>query len=220
MNFNGMLKSYFETKPSSNSELLSEKYGFTLVELMVVVAIIGVLAAVAVPNYQIFQAKARQAEAKSGLGSIQSAEMAYATDTNTYSACLPVIGYVNNANTRYYSIGFATAATGIGNSCGSAGGQSCILQFPSSASASPTGAACAAATIPNNSGGGPNTNEYYANAKVLATMQADLGTSPQTAITSSAFTAGASGSISSKNATADAWTISDTASLTNVTSGL
>lgn len=43
---------------------ISNSEGFTLVELMIVVAIIGVLAAVAIPNYQKFQAKARQSEAK------------------------------------------------------------------------------------------------------------------------------------------------------------
>lgn len=48
--------------------LLSKK-GFSLIELMIVVAIIGILASVAVPNYQRFTRKAKQAEAKGLLSS-------------------------------------------------------------------------------------------------------------------------------------------------------
>ncbi len=51
--------------------------GFTLVELMVVVAIIGILAAVAGPRIQSFRAKGVQAEAKSNLHSIYLAMIAY-----------------------------------------------------------------------------------------------------------------------------------------------
>jgi type IV pilus assembly protein PilA len=60
------------------------KRGFTLIELMIVVAIIGTLAAIAIPNFLKFQCRAKQSEVKALLGSIRIAEEAYFVEYSIY----------------------------------------------------------------------------------------------------------------------------------------
>ena len=58
--------------------------GFSLLELMVVVAILGILATVAVPRFNIFRARARQSEAKTNLGVIFTLQESFAIEQETY----------------------------------------------------------------------------------------------------------------------------------------
>ena len=63
---------------------IRNRKGFTLVELMIVVAIIGILAAIAIPNFLNFRLKAKTSEAKSNLGAIRSTEVAFYAEWNSY----------------------------------------------------------------------------------------------------------------------------------------
>ncbi len=65
---------------------LRSQQGFTLIELMIVVAIIGILAAIAIPNFLRYQAQARQAEARTNLSGIFVSETSYYGEQSRYGS--------------------------------------------------------------------------------------------------------------------------------------
>src|SRR5207248_610697 len=77
------------------------RQGFTLIELMIVVAIIGILAAIAIPNFIKFQARAKQSEAKTNLKAVFTAEKSWYGEHDTY-ASFGTAGYNPERGNRYY----------------------------------------------------------------------------------------------------------------------
>lgn len=86
--------------------------GFTLVELMVVVAIIGILSAIAIPQFSTYQAKSRTSEAKLALAAIYSAEVAFQGEADLFASCLFDMGYRPASFTNATFLAGTTAPTG------------------------------------------------------------------------------------------------------------
>lgn len=82
-------------------KLKNTQSGFSLVELMVVVAIIGILATLSVGAIQKQIAKARQAEVKTNLSSLYTAQKTFSAEFNTYYSNFNVVRFTVDGKLRY-----------------------------------------------------------------------------------------------------------------------
>lgn len=94
---------------------INKNKGFTLIELMIVVAIIGIIAAIALPSYQDYVKRARRADAKANIFSVQLAEQKWRANHSTYTSDLTTTGLnfgtaFDATNSPYYTIALATPA--------------------------------------------------------------------------------------------------------------
>ena len=180
----------------TGSALSRDERGFSLIELMIVVAIIGVLSTVAIPNFHHMSAKARTVEAKSALSAMFTAEKAYYAESNTYTYCLAQAGYIPEGARRFYTSGFWLGVSG-----------------------------CVSCTIDQNSGQACNFNPvaWQGAWRNDATFSANSFANPALSassiatsfdVNSTTFQAVAFGSVSSI-AIFDLWTITDSRVISN-----
>ena len=155
--------------------------GFTLIELMIVVAIIGILAAVAIPNFLKFQAKTKQVEVRASLKAAVTAQRAFFGATDRYSSLPGEAGFLPERNNRY---AYFFAAT--------------VVQDNRSGAALP--AAPTATSI--------SVDTFKGHAAVLAPGTLGCGTALVDVTTASSSWVGAGVGNIDSDATLDQWTIS------------
>ena len=113
---------------------MKDQKGFTLIELMIVIAIIGILAAIAIPQFNAYRKRSYNSSAIADLRNAATAQEAYYVDNSTYcGTSSTLIGTTYGlylSDKVVYDISTATASTYIMTSYHPSGSESYVIRGP------------------------------------------------------------------------------------------
>ncbi|MEK7705972.1 MAG: prepilin-type N-terminal cleavage/methylation domain-containing protein [Myxococcota bacterium] len=164
--------------------------GFSLLELIIVMLIIGVLAAMSIPRFMIFRSRTLQTEMKTNLASLMRSEKAYLSENHSYTDDLARIAWTPDG-APVYLYGFTSDA------------------LPAASGRNDTAELRAAS-------GGPYRTTRMVDAFGNVLSEGDL---PPSIVQENSLTAGAVGNIDQDD-TLDSWTLDGDGNLVNVMSDI
>ena len=91
----------------------TKQKGFTLIELMIVVAIIGILAAIAIPQFSTYRLKAFNGAAEADLRNLMTAQEAAYADTQSYATIATVEGFDDKPDNAIANLPGAKLSKGV-----------------------------------------------------------------------------------------------------------
>lgn len=91
---------------------MSKQRGFTLIEVMIVVVIIGILASIAYPSYREYVLKGNRAEGKAKVLQVLQAQERHYSQNMTYTTNLADLGLTAGSETGKYNVALAACGGG------------------------------------------------------------------------------------------------------------
>ena len=100
------------------NQIYKTQQGYSLIELMMVVAIVGILAKIAIPSYSSYIQKSQRTAATTALLDLASREAQYYSTNNAYTSVMTSLGYANattnpipSASSHLYDLTLVATAT-------------------------------------------------------------------------------------------------------------
>ena len=129
--------------------------GFTLIELMIVVAIVGILAAIALPAYQDYVVRSKMSEAVAALAACKTSISEYASTKGSFPADTAASGCSTLVTQYVASLSVTTGAATVTSKNTGAGTECVLVLSPQGGATAITGwtgtfSACASKYVPSN----------------------------------------------------------------------
>ena len=128
--------------------------GFTLIELMIVVAIVGILAAIALPAYQDYVVRSKMSEAVAALAACKTSVQEYASTKGSFPTSVDAAGCSTTATQYLASLSVASSGAITANTTNTGAGNCSLTLTPQGGATAITGwsgsTGCATKYVPSN----------------------------------------------------------------------